>query len=104
MPWWDKAISAGKEAAEKAAFEANKLVRVQNEERALSDLRGKAQSKLADLGQIALSLYRSGTVTDPAFAAAAQEIAALEAQVADQQAKVEAMRAEQYQPGQPAAP
>ena len=104
MPWWDKAKTAVQGAAEKASFETNKLMRVQTEERALNELRGKGQARLVDLGKAALELYRAGTLTDPAVAGIAQDILLLEQQVGEQQAKVEAVRAEQFQPSVEAAP
>lgn len=105
MPWFDRALKSVQGTAEKAAFEADKLVRVHREEGALGELQTKAQAKLAELGQAALALYRSGAVSDPGFAALAKEIDDLEAQVKEQQDKVEAVKNEQYQgAGQPAAP
>ena len=96
MPFWDKAAKTAKDAAEKATFEGNKLVRIQREQGALNDLRGKAQARLGDLGRLALSLYQNGTLTDPSVAALAQEVADLEAQVNAQQAKIEGIKADQY--------
>ena len=96
MPFWDRAAKTAKDAADKAAFEGNKLVHIQREQGALNDLRGKAQARLCDLGRLALSLYQNGTLTDPSAAALAQEVADLEAQVNAQQAKIEGIKAEQY--------
>ena len=62
------------------------------------------QAKLAELGQVAFALNRSGTLSDPSVNALADEIAGLEAQVQQQKEKLEALHDEQYQPaGQPAA-
>lgn len=98
MPFW-KSVQEG---AQKAAFEAEKLVRIRREEGALADLRGKMSTKTAELGQVALSLYRSGTLSDPSVATLAEEIAGLEAQAQQQQEKIEAVKAEQFQTGEPA--
>lgn len=105
MAWFDKALKSVQSTAEKAAFEADKLVRVKREESALADIQRAMQTRLADLGQAALALYHAGSLADPSVAALAQEIAGLEEQVQQQKEKLEAVRGEQYQPGgQPAAP
>jgi membrane protease subunit (stomatin/prohibitin family) len=106
MPWFDRALKSVQGTAEKAAFEADKLVRVRREEGALTDMQARTQTKLAELGQAALALYRSGSLADPSLEGLAHEIADLEAQVKAQQAKIEAVRTEQYQaPGEaPAQP
>ncbi len=96
MPWFDKALKSVQGTAEKAAFEADKLVRVRREEGALNEAQAKVQGKLAELGQAALALYRDGALTDPAVAGLAEEIVSLENQVKQQQDKLEAVRNEQY--------
>ncbi len=103
MPFWDKAAKTAKDAADKATFEGNKLVRIQREQGALNDLRAKAQARLGDLGHLALSLYQNGTLMDPSVAALAQDVAGLEAQVNAQQAKIEGIKAEQFGAAQGAA-
>ena len=103
MAWFDKALKTVQGTAEKAAFEADKLVRVKREESTLADMQRKVQGKLVDLGQAALALYRSGALTDPAVSGLAQELADLEGQVDQQKEKLEAIRLEQYQAGGQAA-
>ena len=104
MAWFDKAMKSVQTTAGKTAFEADKLVRTKREEGVLSDAQKRVQAKLAELGQAALALYRSGTLSDPSVAALADEIVSLEAQVQQQREKLEAIHNEQYQPaGQPAA-
>jgi hypothetical protein len=97
MPWWDKGLKSVKDGAEKVSFEAQKLVRVQREEAVVSDLNSKIQTKTMEIGQLALQLQRSGALADPAVAALAEEISAMEAQVQQQQEKVSAIKAEQWQ-------
>ncbi len=105
MPWFDRALKSVQGTAEKAAFEADKMVRVHREESALSEIQNRTNAKLAELGKAALALYRSGALTDPSVGGLAGEIADLEAQVEQQQAKVDSVRNEQYQAGgQPPAP
>jgi membrane protease subunit (stomatin/prohibitin family) len=104
MAWLDKAMKSVQTTAGKTAFEADKMVRTKREEGVLSDAQKRVQAKLAELGQAALALYRSGTLSDPSVTALADEIAGLEAQVQQQKEKLEAIHNEQYQPaGQPAA-
>ncbi len=69
MAWFEKALKLVQSTAEKAAFEADKLVRINREESALSEAQKKVQAKPADLGQAALALYRDGALADPAIAA-----------------------------------
>jgi membrane protease subunit (stomatin/prohibitin family) len=104
MAWFDKAMKSVQTTAGKTAFEADKMVRTKREEGVLSDAQKRVQAKLAELGQAALALYRSGMLADPSVTALADEIAGLEAQVQQQKEKLEAIHNEQYQPtGQPAA-
>src|SRR5271157_5311095 len=98
MPFWDKAAKAAKDAADRATFEANKLVRVQRKQGTLNDLRAKKQTRMGDLGQMALTLYHNGALTDPSIAALAQEVSDLEAQINAQQMKVDSIKAEQNMP------
>jgi hypothetical protein len=97
MAWWEKGLKTVIDQGEKVKFEADKLVRVNRETGVAADLRTKIQAKLGELGQVALDRYRSGAFKDPAIDALAQEIAGLEDQVKAQEAKIEAVRAEQWQ-------
>ena len=103
MAWFDKAVKSVQTTAGKTAFEADKMVRTKREEGVLSDAQKRVQAKMAELGQAALALYRSGTLSDPAVMALADEIAGLEAQVQQQKEKIETLREEQYQPSGPSA-
>jgi hypothetical protein len=98
MAWWDKATKSVKEQAEKVSFEADKMMRLRREEGAAGEIKAKLQAKLVDMGQAALGLYRSGALADPTVAGIANDIADMEGQLKEQTAKVEAIRAEQYQP------
>jgi peptidoglycan hydrolase CwlO-like protein len=71
---------------------------------ALNDAQKRVQAKLAELGQVAFALNRSGTLSDPSVNALADEIAGLEAQVQQQKEKLEALHDEQYQPAAAAEP
>jgi hypothetical protein len=98
MAWFDKAMKSVQTTAGKTAFEADKMVRTKREEGVLSDAQKRVQAKLAELGQAAFALYRSGTLSDPSVTALADEITGLEAQVQQQKEKLEAIHNEQYQP------
>ena len=107
MAWWEKGIKSVREQAEKVSFEAEKLVRIRREESTLGDVKGKVQAKMVELGQIALALHRNGTLADPDVAIIAQDVAGMEAQMKQLQARIDAIRAEQWQapaeaPGAPA--
>jgi hypothetical protein len=97
MAWWEKGLKTVIDQGEKVKFEADKLVRVNRETGVAADLRTKIQAKLGELGQVALDRYRSGAFKDPAIDVLAQEIAGLEDQAKAQDAKIEAVRAEQWQ-------
>jgi len=81
--------------AEKMAFEAEKMVRIKKEEAAMDEVRKQLQSKQLGLGEVALGLFRSGALADPQVAALAEEIAGLEAKIAEHEARIAAIRAEQ---------
>ena len=104
MAWFDKAMKSVQTTAGKTAFEADKMVRTKREEGVLSDAQKRVQAKLAELGQAAFALYRSGTLSDPSVTALADEIAGLEAQVQQQKEKLETIHNEQYQPAAAAEP
>jgi hypothetical protein len=91
-------LKSVREQTEKVAFEADKMVRVRREEGAAGEIKAQLQSKFVDLGQAALGLYRNGTLNDPSIAGVAAEIAAMEIKVQEQEAKIEAIKADQYQP------
>jgi hypothetical protein len=98
MPWWDKALKSVSDGTQKATFEAEKLVRVHREESALNDIQRGIQTKLTELGQIALQLHRAGAAVDPAMAGLFQEITALEDQAQQQATRLEEAKASQWQP------
>jgi hypothetical protein len=113
MAWWEKGLKSVREQTEKVAFEADKMMRIRREEGTAGEIKAQLQAKLVDLGQAALALYHGGALNDPSIAGVAAEIAAMEIKVQEQGAKIEAIKAEQYQapagepasaPAAPAAP
>ena len=105
MAWWEKGLKSVREQTEKVAFEADKMMRIRREEGTAGEIKAQLQAKLVDLGQAALALYRGGALDDPSIAGVAAEIAAMEIKVQEQGAKIEAIKAEQYQApaGEPAS-
>lgn len=94
-----------RQGAGKLAFEADKLVRIKKQEGLISDAHKEIQTKLTALGEVALSLYRDGALTQPQMAAIAGEIAQIEGRIAQLQAELEAIRAEEWvDPSAQAAP
>lgn len=89
--------------AEKMAFEADKLMRVKREESAVAEAQGEIEALLLDIGRAALALVRSGALQDAQIAPLAQSIAALEAQVQEGEARVAAIKAEQFRSAEEAA-
>ena len=47
------------------------MMRIRHEEGAAGEIKAQMQSKLVDLGQATLELYRNGTLNDPAVAGVA---------------------------------
>jgi peptidoglycan hydrolase CwlO-like protein len=89
--------------AEKMAFEADKMMRVKREESTVAEAQSEIQARQLSLGQVALALYRSGALQDAQVAQLAQEIAALEVQVQEGEARVAAIKAEQFRSAEEAA-
>lgn len=107
-----KLWSSMRQQAAKVAFEADRMMRVKHEESAISGLRSEIQTAQVSLGQIALALYREGTLANPKVAEFAQQISRLEESIRQHEETIVAMRAEQppaegeqpvAQPPQPAA-
>ena len=84
-----------RQQAAKVAFEADRMMRVKHEESAISGLRSEIQTAQVSLGQIALALYREGTLVHPKVAEFAQQISRLEESIRQHEETIVAMRAEQ---------
>ena len=104
MAWWEKGLKSVREQTEKVAFEADKMMRIRHEEGAAGEIKAHVHSKLVDLGQAALELYRNGTLNNSSIAGVAAEIAAMEVTLQEQEAKIEGIKAEQYQAPSEEAP
>ena len=63
-----------KQGAGKLAFEADRMVRIKKEESAVDEARKQIANVTTSIGQVALSLFRSGSLDAP-------EVAVLVAQI-----------------------
>ena len=89
-----KLWSSVRQQAGKLAFEAERLVRIKKEESAIEDARKQISAIHGSLGQVALSLYRSGSLNVPQVATLAQQITDFEASIKQHEAAIVAIRAE----------
>jgi hypothetical protein len=91
-----------KSGADKAAFEADRLVRVNQAQSALRNLQRELETEMEALGKQALALYDAGTLTQSELLALMPQIEAKRQQIADQEAEVERIR--QEKPAEAGAP
>lgn len=85
-----------KSGAGKAAFEADKLRRVQAAQSAIKPLRGEADRLYMEMGKLAYLLYTQGGISQPELRTAGERLATTQAQIAGAEAEVERIRAEEY--------
>ncbi len=83
-----------KSGADKAAFEADRLLRVTQAQSALKALERDLEAQMAAIGQQAVALYDAGTLTQPELLAILPQIDTLRQQIAAQEAEVERIRQE----------
>jgi hypothetical protein len=83
-----------KSGADKAAFEADRLLRVNQAQSALKALQRELETEVAELGQQAVALYENGTLTQPELLALCPKIDAKRQAIAAQEAEVERIRQE----------
>lgn len=83
-----------KSGADKAAFEADRLVRVNQAQSALKAMQREVEAEVVALGQQALALYDAGTLTQPELLALGPKIDSVRQRIADQEAEVERIRQE----------
>lgn len=95
-------LSKLKSGADKAAFEADRLVRVNQAQSALRSIQRELEAEVTALGEQALALYDAGTLTQPELLAHATKIDDVRQRIADQEAEVERIRQEKPQEAAPA--
>ena len=99
-------VDSVRQQADKAAFEADKLIRIRREQAVIDQLRRDIKTQLDMLGQTALTVYRRGEVNHPELVAIGQQLDALDEQIRQRERAIEQIRAEQLaaasaQPSQP---
>lgn len=85
-----------KSGAGKAAFEADKLRRVQVAQSAIRPLRSEADRLYMEMGKLAYLLYTQGGITQPELHTAGERLATVQAQITGAEAEIERIRAEEY--------
>ncbi len=85
-----------KSGAGKAAFEADKLRRLQSAQSAIKPMRNDAERLFLEMGKMAYLLYTQGGITQPELRTAGDRLAAVHAQIAAAEAEVERIRSEEY--------
>ena len=84
-----------RDEAGRATFEAGRLVRVQREQAKLAQLQKERDDQLRALGEAAFAMVQAGQISDPRLTGLCAQVAALNKQIAAQEAAVEAIRQEQ---------
>ena len=83
-----------KSGAEKAAFEAERLVRVNQAKSVLRGLQRDLEAQVANMGQQALELHDTGRLTQPELLAVCASIEELRGKIQAQEAEVERIQQE----------
>jgi hypothetical protein len=83
-----------KSGADKAAFEADRLLRLNQAQSAVRTAQRELDAEVLELGQQALALYDAGTLTQPELLAICPKIDAKRQDVAAKEAEVERIRQE----------
>ena len=85
-----------KSGASKAAFEADKLRRLQMAQSAAKPLRAETERLYYALGLLTFRLYTEGNVQQPELRTAGEQLAAQQARIAAADAEIERIRAEEH--------
>ncbi len=83
-----------KEGAGKAAFEADRLRRLNQEQSVVRTLKRQVDAQTAEMGRQALTLFDDGSLTQPELLATCEKIDSLREEIAEQEAKIERIRQE----------
>lgn len=89
-------VNRFKSGAGKAAFEADKLRRLQIAQSAIKPLRGEADRLYFEMGKLAYLLYTQGAISQPELRTAGERLVEAQAQITAAEAEVERIRAEEY--------
>jgi hypothetical protein len=94
-----------KSGAEKVAFEADKMTRLNRAKSELEKVKGQIQAQYMKLGEMYFTRRISGGVTGPEFDEICQAVSDLEQQVVSKDEEVQRINAETFgQPGSQPAP
>lgn len=85
-----------KSGAGKAAFEADKLRRLQSAQSAIKPLRADADRLTHEMGKLAYLLFTQEAITQPELLTAGERLAEMHARIAAAEAEVERIRAEEF--------
>lgn len=89
-------VNRFKSGAGKAAFEADKLRRLQGAQSAIKPLRNEAERLYLEMGKLAYPLYTQGAISQPELRTAGERLVEMQAQIAAAEAEVERIRAEEF--------
>lgn len=89
-------VNRFKSGAGKAAFEADKLRRMQIAQSAIKPLRTEADRLYFEMGKLAYLLYTQGAISQPELRTAAERLVEAQAQISAAEAEVERIRSEEY--------
>lgn len=89
-------INRFKASAGKAAFEADKLLRIQSAQSAIKPLRAEVDRLYLEMGKLAYLLYTQGQIPQPELRTAGERLTEAFAQISAAEAEVERIRAEEY--------
>lgn len=85
-----------KSGAGKAAFEADKLRRLQIAQSAVKPLRAESERLFTEMGKLAYLVYNQGGLDKPELLTAGDRLAKIHTQIQEAEAEVERIRAEEY--------
>lgn len=89
-------IDRFKSGAGKAAFEADKLRRLQIAQSAVKPLRAESERLFTEMGKLAYLIYNQGGLDKPELLTAGDRLAKIHTQIQEAEAEVERIRAEEY--------
>lgn len=89
-------VNRFKSSANKAAFEADKLRRVQITQLAIRPLRNEVGRLYSEMGELAYLLYTQEAISHPELCTIGERLAEVHAQISAAEAEVERIRAEEY--------
>lgn len=90
-----KFFEAIRNTASDAAFEAQKLVRVQKQQAVVSGLQKERDTAVMSVGNAVVQKGQEGSLTDPDLVALTNQVSAVDARLKEAQAELERIRAEQ---------